>query len=64
MSMLAPTSNKAKFLDRARHLFEQAREKAGQGDLKQAADLIVRGLNYEHRAARLEPQVLKVIKLS
>jgi len=51
-------------LDKARHFFAQAELRAGEGDLQQAAELIVRGLHYEHRAARLGPQVLRLIKSS
>ncbi|KKZ13408.1 MAG: hypothetical protein TH68_06830 [Candidatus Synechococcus spongiarum 142] len=64
MPTLPATSDKAKLLDKARHLFDQAELRAREGDLQQAAELIVRGLHYEHRAARLGPQVLQLIKSS
>ena len=64
MHPLPAPSDKTKLLDKARHFFEQAELKSGEGDLKQAAELIVRGLHCEHRAARVGPQVLQLIKSS
>ena len=64
MPPLPATSDKAKLLHQARDLFDQAELKAGEGDLQQAAELIVRGLHCEHRAARMGPQILQVIKSS
>lgn len=64
MRTLSATGDKAKFLDKARHFFDQAELRSREGDLKQAAELIVRGLHCEHRAARLGPQVLQLIKSS
>ena len=64
MRTLPGTNDKAKLLDTARHLFRQAELKSGEGDIEQAAELIVRGLHCEHRAARLGPQVLRLIKSS
>ena len=64
MRTLSATGDKAKLLDKARHFFDQAELRSREGDLKQAAELIVRGLHCEHRAARLGPQVLQLIKSS
>ena len=64
MRTLPATSDKAKLLDKARHFFGQAELRAREGNLQQAAELIVRGLHCEHRAARLGPQVLQLIKSS
>lgn len=64
MRTFSAIGDKAKLLDKARHFFDKARLRAAEGDLKQAAELIVRGLHYEHRAARLGPQVLQLIKSS
>ncbi len=64
MRTLPAPGDKAKLLDKARQFFDQAELRAGEGDLKQAAELIVRGLHCEHRAARLGPQVLRLIKSS
>ena len=64
MRTFPATGDKAKLLDQARQLFDQAELRAGEGDLKQAAELIVRGLHCEHRAARMGPQVLQLIKSS
>ncbi|SAY39025.1 hypothetical protein FLM9_1072 [Candidatus Synechococcus spongiarum] len=64
MRTLSTTSDKAKLLDKARHFFVQAEARAREGNLQQAAELIVHGLHCEHRAARLGPQVLQLIKSS
>lgn len=64
MRTLPTTIDKAKLLDKARHFFVQAELRAKEGNLQQAAELIVCGLHCEHRAARLVPQVLQLIKSS
>lgn len=64
MPTLSAASDKAKLLDKARHLFGQAKLRAAEGEIQQAAELIVRGLHCEHRATRLGPQVLQLIKSS
>ena len=64
MRTLPATNDKAKWLDKARDFFVQAELKAREGDIEHAAELIVRGLHCEHRAARLGPQVLQLIKSS
>ncbi|WP_152535252.1 hypothetical protein [Candidatus Synechococcus spongiarum] len=64
MTTLSAASDKARLLDEARRLFGQAELRAAAGDLQQAAELIVRGLHCEHRASRLGPQVLRLIKSS
>ena len=64
MRTLPATRDKAQLLNEAHDFFVQAELKAREGDLQQAAELIVRGLHCEHRAARLGPQVLQLIKSS
>ena len=64
MQTFSATGDKDRLLNQAQELFRQGEMRAGEGDLEQAAELIVRGLHCQHRAARLGPQILQVIKSS
>jgi|TARA_B100000925_G_C21626824_1_gene311261 hypothetical protein len=53
---------RAQHAESAKNYFDQAKERAEEGSFREAATLILRGLDQERRSQSAGPQIMQLIK--